>query len=156
MGGELRSGTSWAELRQSMSFSGCEWRVAEPEQLTPPDSSSPIEPRVKTVSTSSSCRHLGESGGVRLEFINDGLMSLEFIPEDFAAYETVLRGELVEIGAVREKVQPEEFVLEDGTRILFAEKHSIVDHVSVRVIRRGDVTVISWVDLDLAMWAISL
>jgi hypothetical protein len=145
MGGDLRSGTSWATLRDSNNLSGCEWSVEAPERSSAgqaaPELGNQVKTRVETVATSSSCRHLGETGSMRLEFINDGLMQLEFIPDSFSAYREALKSELEKNGAVRKKVPSEEsaFVLKDGTRVLIEERYSLVDGVSVSVVRRDDV-----------------
>lgn len=95
---------------------------------------------------------------MKLEFINDRLMEVEFVPNDFVSYRLSMDEHLTKLNAIREELRSDErsLVLEDGTRLTHDESFSLPERASVRVISRGDTKVVYWRDMDLAAWAISL
>jgi hypothetical protein len=136
LGGDLRSGMSIEQTKSLESLRNCSWRVTEVERTVPPADAPWIIERVHTNANAESCTHMGVSGTIRLEFANDHLMALEFIPDDVAAYRVAVErqiGQLVEVG----------------------KRYRLEGDVSMAILERDGREVAVWQDLNLKSWLIS-
>jgi hypothetical protein len=92
-----------------------------------------IAERIRTDAVSDSSRHLGVSGSIRLELVNDRLMSVRFVPDDVARY----------LAALEERV---------GEPIEDNKQYHLGHDVILQIVDQNGQKAAVWQDADLAVW----
>jgi hypothetical protein len=127
---------SLEETKALFSLRGCSFQVEEVFRTNPPDDAPAIVERVQTNAIADSCQHLGVPGKMKLEFANDHLMTVEFVPRDPSDYHAAVEREL-------------------GHRVEVGQHYKLEGPVAVRILDRAGEKVAIWEDLNLSTWLIS-
>lgn len=131
LGGDLNSGMAIAAATQAGSLRRCEWSMREVDRLERPGEGTLW---VLVEARADPCAHLGVPGQIKLEFLSDRLMKVEFEPRSREQYLAALEGELATSVDVEEEIW--------------------IDDVSVRI-SEEDRLVVSWTNVALFRYMIS-
>lgn len=139
LGDDVRSGMTLEEIQRLDSLHGCTWDVRQVERFGPEGEQAAqpaIQERIRTDAVSESCKHLGVSGSIRLEFVNDRLLGVRFVPDDVAGYRAAVEQQLGE-------------PVEDN------KQYHLGHDVIVQIVDQNGTKAALWQDADLVVWMLS-